>query len=260
MSILVVNPAAVGDWSNNHDNTATALKGVVNGALGNANLSDSHGVISQPLLTAQNAAEAARADALRSVHTASSTMADLLNKAKKAYEDGDAAGAQKLKAEAAKLDQTRGDGRALSSATSPMAAGAQGGGAQQASQMMGQFSQMAGQVMQSATQPIQGIAQNLGQIPQQVMQSMQGLTQGAGHGDGAGGGGASASHGSGGRAAERAGKERDNAPAQSGAGAGPGAREKAPVDSVMSRERMRETQGLPPQDLERHGHNRDVDY
>lgn len=259
MSILVVNPAAVGDWSNNHDNTATAIKGVVNAALGNPNLSNSHGVISQPLLTAQNAAETARADALRSVHTASSTIADLLNKAKKAYEDGDAAGAEKLKAQAAKLDQTRGDGSALSSATSPMAAGAQGGSAEQASQMVGQFSQMAVQVMQSATQPIQSVAQSLGQIPQQVMQSMQGLTQVAGRGAGAGGG-ASASRGSGGTAPERAGKERDNAPAQSGAGAGPGDREKAPIDSVMSRERMRETQGLPPQHLERHGHNRDVDY
>ena len=100
MSTLRVHPEAMGDWSDNHDEVASAVKGVADDAAGNPGLFDSHGAISQPLLTAQNAAAAARNDALGATHTASAAIAETLRRARKAYEDGDAAGAARINAQA----------------------------------------------------------------------------------------------------------------------------------------------------------------
>lgn len=270
MSTLTVQPGAMGEWSNNHDEVATSVQGVANGAASNPSLSDSHGIVSQPFLAAQSATDAARNEALGATQTASSAIAETLRKAQKAYEEGDAAGAEQIRAQAAQMAAAQGAGGGGGSA----AGSAMGQGGQGASQMMGQFGQMAGQVMQGVTQPVQGLAQSLGQLPQQVMQSVQGLTQAAGQGGGlAAGAGGGAATGAAGAGASGAGggapagpghpdkkhAERDGA-VNPDAAAGPDAHEKAPAEGVMSRERMREMQGLPPEEPGHRPPNRDIDF
>lgn len=265
MSTLTVQPGAMGEWSSSHDDVASSVQGVANGAASNPSLSESHGIVSQPFLAAQSATDAARNEALGATQTASSAIAETLRKAQKAYEEGDAAGAEQIRAQAAQLAAAQGAGGGGSSP----AGSAMGQGGQGASEMMSQFGQMAGQVMQGVTQPVQGLAQSLGQLPQQVMQSVQGLTQAAGQGGGlaagAGGGAASGAAGAGGGAPAAPGHpdkkhvEHDGA-ANSDAAAGPDAHEKAPAEGVMSRDRMREMQGLPPEEPGHRPPNRDIEF
>jgi len=248
MSVLKVNLGALDNWSRSHGDVGADVKGVADSAAGNPNLFAAHGTISQPLLGVQSNADAARNGALAGVHEESTAMAGRLSNARQMYDKGDAAGAERIRAADSRLQPSQGG------------AEGQGGGAQQAGQMVGQVSQMVGQAVQGITQPIQGIAQAIGQMPQQVMQSVQGMAQAAGQGGGATAAAASGAVGS--PAAGQAGKpEGRDAKQYSGplAAGGPENREKAPTQGIMSPERMRELQGLPP---EEHGHqpNPDILY
>src|SRR6516164_9120355 len=70
MSTLITNSGAMDGWSRSHDDVGTAVKGVADEADRDPNLFDSHGAISQPILAAQNATDAARNDAVGATHTA----------------------------------------------------------------------------------------------------------------------------------------------------------------------------------------------
>ncbi|MDH6246937.1 type VII secretion target [Mycobacterium sp. OTB74] len=101
MSTLITNSGAMDGWSRSHDDVGTAVKGVADEADRDPNLFDSHGAISQPILAAQNATDAARNDAVGATHTASTTIAELLSKARQAYDDGEAAAADRIRGTAA---------------------------------------------------------------------------------------------------------------------------------------------------------------
>lgn len=247
MSVLKVNLGALDSWSRSHGDVGADVKGVADGAAGNPNLYAAHGTISQPLLGVQNSADAARSGALAGAHEESTAMSGRLSNARQMYEKGDSAGAERVRAADSKLPSQGG-------------AEGQGGGAQQAGQMVSQVGQMVGQAVQGITQPIQGIAQAVGQMPQQVMQSVQGMAQAAGQSGGATAAAASGAAGS--PTAGQAGKpEGRDAKQYSGplAAGGPENRGKAPTQGIMSPERMRELQGLPP---EERGHqpNPDILY
>jgi CubicO group peptidase (beta-lactamase class C family) len=101
MSTLITNSGAMEGWSRSHDDVASSVKGVADGAAGDPNLLDSHGPISQPMLAAQKATNAARNEALGATHTESTTIAELLSKARQAYDEGDAAGGDRIRGVAA---------------------------------------------------------------------------------------------------------------------------------------------------------------
>jgi hypothetical protein len=233
MTQFRADTSAVTAWGQQVSNLSDEVKSFVSGAPGTSGVQNSHGTIGFPMQDVLDAAQSARGEALGATQSASAKIGDLLNQASQAYERGDSQAAARLKAQAdrmesAQTEDSRGTG-------SPSAPGGQGGVAQTAGQMMGQFGQLAGQMMQGVTQPVQGVVQGLSQIPQQAMQGAQGIVQTAMQG--AGGGGAAAA---------------DAAAKASAAGAGPGAPgagEKAPVQrGIMSEDRMRELQGLPPVD------------
>lgn len=212
------------------DNVAADVGAVMNGAPALSEVVNSHGTIGFPADFA--GASDARSAAVDATKVVSERMAETLRQAAKAYERGDMEAAEKLKAQADRMAGRPSSGS--SNAAGGGSSGGQDGGMQAGGQMMGQFSQMAGQMMQGITQPVQGIVQGLTQVPQQVMQGVQGIVQAATQGA-AGGGGATGPEAPPVREAE-----------SDGAGA-PDKGEKAPAQAgIMSEERMRELQGLPP--------------
>ncbi|MEV0671233.1 ESX-1 secretion-associated protein [Mycobacterium sp. NPDC050441] len=228
MTELRASTGAVTALGGQLDNVAADVGAVIDGAPALSSLIDSHGTIGFPADFA--GASEARSAAVGATKVVSEKMAETLRQAAKAYERGDVEAAEKLKAQADRLGGGRSSG---SSNTAGGPSGGQDGGMQAGGQMMGQFSQMAGQMMQGITQPVQGIVQGLTQMPQQVMQGVQGIVQAATQG--AAGGGAT-------------GPEAPPAGAAESDGAGaPDKGEKAPAQAgIMSEERMRELQGLPP--------------
>jgi hypothetical protein len=174
------------------DDVSSSASNVLNGAVGS--VSDSHGAIGFPMQNPFDGTQASRSAAVSATQAASGELGDLLRQAAQAYERGDTAAAERLKARAAELEGTGGQGGSPTGAGTPGgpagtpggtgAPTGQDGGGQAAGQMLGQMGQMAGQMAQSVTQPIQGMTQGLSQIPQQVMQGVQGIVQAATQGGG----------------------------------------------------------------------------
>lgn len=234
MNQFIANTGAMNGWQQQLGDLSTEVGNFINSAPGVSTVLNTHGTIGHPMQTAFDAAQSARGSAMGATQSASAKISDLLRQAAQAYERGDMASADKLKAQAQQMEGAAGSPASAGGAPS---AGGQDGGAQSAGQMMGQFGQLAGQMMQGITQPIQGMAQALGQMPQQVFQGVQGIVQTATQGAGSG-------------AAEAAAQGANAGAAQPGtkpAGAeAPETGEKAPVQpGIMSDERMSELQGEP---------------
>ncbi|MGV0781004.1 type VII secretion target [Mycolicibacterium sp. XJ775] len=227
------------------DNVATDAGNVIDGASALSGVLSSHGTIGHPAAFAT--AIDARRGAVGAAKADSERLAQTLRQAANAYERGDLEAAERLKAQADRLGGAGEAGPATTAGGYDAGAAPDGGqdrGIQTGSQMMGQFSQMAGQMMQGITQPVQGIVQGLSQIPQQAMQGVQGIIQAATQGGAAGGTAAS-------DLATKSGATNAGAPptadGSSGGAGAPTDGEKAPAHAgIMSEERMRELQGLPP--------------
>ncbi|MGV0743580.1 ESX-1 secretion-associated protein [Mycolicibacterium sp. XJ870] len=242
MTELRTFTGAVTAMGGQFDNVAADVSSLIDGAPALSGVLNSHGTIGFPADFA--GVTDARSAAVGAAKATSEKMAETLRQAAKAYERGDMEAAEKLKAQAERMDGPGAPG-------SPNAGGAgapsggQDGGMQAGGQMMGQFSQMATQMMQGLTQPAQGIVQGLSQMPQQAFQGVQGIVQAATQGA-AGGGGAAADAAKASAGAAGPGGPPEGAGPSEGAGA-PGGGEKAPAQAgIMSEERMRELQGMPP--------------
>jgi hypothetical protein len=203
------------------DDVSSSASNVLNGAVGS--VSDSHGAIGFPMQSPFDGTQASRSAAVAATQAASGELGSLLRQAAQAYERGDTAAAERLRARAAELEGSGGQGGSPTGSATPGGAGAptgQDGGSQAAGQMLGQMGQMMGQMAQSVTQPIQGMTQGLSQIPQQVMQGVQGIVQAATQG--------------GGGAAETGAETLEKAKAEGADGAKDG--EKPPVDAKDGKE------------------------
>lgn len=165
------------------DDVSSSARNVLDGAAGS--VFNSHGAIGFPMQSPFDGTQASRSAAVGATQAASAELGGLLRQAAQAYERGDTAAAERLKAQAAELEGRQGGSPTGTGA--PAAAGGQDSGGQAAGQMLGQLGQLAGQMAQSVTQPIQGMTQGLTQMPQQVMQGVQGIIQTAMQGAGAGG-------------------------------------------------------------------------
>jgi hypothetical protein len=159
------------------DDVSSSASNVLNGAVGS--VSDSHGAIGFPMQSSFDGTQASRSAAVAATQAASGELGGLLRQAAQAYERGDTAAAERLRARAAELEGSGGQGGSPAGAPSGQESGSQAAG-----QMLGQMGQMMGQMAQSVTQPIQGMTQGLSQIPQQVMQGVQGIVQAATQGGG----------------------------------------------------------------------------
>lgn len=209
------------------DDVSSSASNVLNGAVGS--VSDSHGAIGFPMQGAFDGTQASRGAAVAATQAASGELGGLLRQAAQAYERGDTAAAESLRARAAELEGSGGQGGSPTGASTPGGASSPGGtgvpagqdsGGQAAGQMLGQMGQMMGQMAQSITQPIQGMTQGLSQIPQQVMQGVQGIVQAATQG--------------GGGAAQTGAETLEKAKAEGADGPKDG--EKAPVDAKDGKE------------------------
>ncbi|OBC05066.1 hypothetical protein A5784_11500 [Mycobacterium sp. 852013-50091_SCH5140682] len=209
------------------DDVSSSASNVLNGAIGS--VSDSHGAIGFPMQSSFDGTQASRSAAVAATQAASGELGGLLRQAAQAYERGDTAAAERLRAQAAELEGSGAQRGSPTGAATPGGAGSPGGGgapagqdsgSQAAGQMLGQMGQMMGQMAQSVTQPIQGMTQGLSQIPQQVMQGVQGIVQAATQG--------------GGGAAQGGAETLEKAKAEGADGAKDG--EKPPVDAKDGKE------------------------
>lgn len=142
MNQFIANTGAMNNWQQQLGDVSADVANFISGAPGISGVLNSHGTIGHPMQTAFDAAQSARGGAMGATQVAASKISDLLRQAAQAYERGDMASADKLKARAAQIELAAG---------SPASAG----GASSAGQMMGQF----GQFGQIAGQLVQGIVQ-----------------------------------------------------------------------------------------------------
>lgn len=198
MNQFVANTAAIANLQGVVGNVSDDMNNFKNAFSGPSDLASTQGPIGFPVQGPAAGAMSSRDSALGATQMAAGRMSDLLGQASKAYERGDLAAAERLKAQA---DALGGSG---SSGSGGGSAPASGGGADAGGQMMGQFSQMAGQMMQSVTQPLQGLTQAMTQVPQQVMQGVQGIVEAATQAAGGGGDAAATAADVGGAGAEDA--------------------------------------------------------
>jgi hypothetical protein len=201
-------------FSQTHADIASQVTALLGGAPTAAGVEQTHGPIAMAVQNALNDVLGARSGSLKNTATSGDTIAGLLRKAAQMYDEGDRAGAEKMKAAAQAMAEGQGGpgaggatGGAAGAATGAAASGAGGGGA---AGMVGQLTSALGQAMGSlgglgqGGQQGGGAMQGLQQLPQQVMQGVQQIVEAA---TGAGADGAE----------------------EAGAGA-EGAGEKAPVD------------------------------
>lgn len=248
------SPDAKREMAQFHHDAATAVNAT--NAVSPDSLQATQGPISFAADTATTNTGQSRASAYQATAGNSQQMGDLLQQAAQAYERGDTEAAERLRAQAERLGASdnpaaaRGTGPGGTSPSGTPAgtpAAADGGGAQAAGQMMGQFSQMAGQMMQGVTQPVQGAVQGLTQIPQQVLQGVQGIVEAATQGAA---GGAGAAAGAEQEALDKAsGKEdkdeKDGKEDKHAGAEGKKHGERAPVDGANKPDNEKQTQSNP---------------
>ncbi len=138
----------------------------------------SHGAIASAVSTALQSTLDGRAGTVGATSARAGVVADLLEKAARAYAAGDEEGADRLRAAAAVLEGAP----APETATGPAgAAGTAAGGTVSPGadamapmgQILGQVGQQVGQLAQLITAPLQGLMQGLQQVPQQILQAAQ---------------------------------------------------------------------------------------
>ena len=184
MSQLSVQTDGVRSYAALHDRVATGLS-----ELSGADAPDvqsSHGPIASAVSTALSAALGTRHGSMQTTANSGTTIAELLRRAAREYEEGDTHEAERLRAAAEAL-QGAGDttenpvGGPAGTPAGPGGAGvgaanpaAGPGAAGMAGQMLGQVGQQVGQLAAMVAQPLAGIAQGLAHVPQQIAQAVQG--------------------------------------------------------------------------------------
>lgn len=201
MDQLYVQTDGVRSYAQIHGRVATGLSRTIGGGAPDAaGVQNSHGAIAAAVSSALSTALDVRQGTMQTTATSGVTISDLLQKAAQMYEQGDRAGAEKLRAAAEALDG-RHDGPGASGISGgsggtgasglPGASGISGSsggadaansvagasnpaGGQMVGQILGQIGQQVGQLAGSLTAPLMGLAQGLQQVPQQAMQAVQG--------------------------------------------------------------------------------------
>jgi uncharacterized phage infection (PIP) family protein YhgE len=187
---LRVDPAGLLKYAQQHADVSSGMAGLFGaGAPDGKGVDTSHGVVSSAVSTALSSALEGRGEVFGAVAETADKFSERLQRASKAYADGDRQAGERIKAAAGGMDGS-GSGGQVGGPTGG-APGAQTGQQVmgQMSQMLGQVGQQVGQLAQSVTQPLQGLAQGLQQIPQQIAQAAQQASQsasagGAGQGKG----------------------------------------------------------------------------
>lgn len=181
MNQFIADVGALNGWQGMVDEVSGQVSSFKGSFAGPSDLASSHGAIGFPMQNAFDGASSARAGALGATQVAAGRMAQLLGEASQAYQRGDVAAGDRLRAQAEAIEGA-GSPASARGAADP-ASSASGG----AGQMVGQFSQLAGQMAQSITQPLQGLTEAMTQVPQQVMQGVQGIVESATQAAGGGG-------------------------------------------------------------------------
>ena len=176
---LFVQTDGVQNHSARHSQVVSGLAGLT-GAEGTG-VQNSHGAIASSVSGALTDVLDGRGSTLGVTSTSAATIADLLQKAARAYAAGDEDGGSRLHAAAAALEGRGGPGGGTpgTAGAAGSSVPAAGGGADMAGQMgqiMGQVGQQVAQLVQSVTAPLAGLAQGLQQVPQQLV---QGISQAA---------------------------------------------------------------------------------
>ncbi|RAV06861.1 hypothetical protein DQP55_23345 [Mycolicibacterium sp. GF69] len=196
MDQLYVQTDGVRSYAQIHGQVATGLsRAVGGGAPDAAGVQNSHGAIAAAVSSALSTALNVRHGTMQTTATSGATISDLLQKAAQMYEQGDRAGAEKLRAAAEALDGRHdeqggsdisgssgipgssggaGAGNPAAGAGNPAAGASNPAGGQMVGQILGQVGQQVGQLAGSLTAPLMGLAQGLQQVPQQAMQAVQG--------------------------------------------------------------------------------------
>jgi hypothetical protein len=187
---LSVNLGGVKSLGQIHDQVSAAVSQLTGSSPSAGSAEAAYGTISAAFTSALGTALPSRDGTLQATSTSSETIGKLLKAAAQAYEQGDQANAEKLRAAAEALaggaggagaggSQGGAAGTGASGAGSSGAGSAGGGGAEMAGQMASQVGQQMGQIAQGMAQSAQGLAQGLTQLPQQIMQGVQGMVESA---------------------------------------------------------------------------------
>lgn len=180
---LFVQTDGVRHYSARHSQVVSGLSGLT-GAEGTG-VQNSHGAIAASVHGALTDVLGRRSSTMGVTSTSAATIADLLEKAARAYAAGDEQDGSRLQAAAAALEGQSGPrgGAPETAGAAGSHVPAAGGGADMTGQMgqiMGQVGQQVAQLVQSVTAPLAGLAQGLQQVPQQLMQGIAQAAQAAG--------------------------------------------------------------------------------
>lgn len=180
---LFVQTDGVRNYSARHSQVVSGLSGLT-GAEGTG-VQNSHGTIAASVQGALTDVLGRRSSTMDVTSTSAATIADLLEKAARAYAAGDKQDGSRLQAAAAALEGQSGPrgGAPETAGAAGSHVPAAGGGADMTGQMgqiMGQVGQQVAQLVQSVTAPLAGLAQGLQQVPQQLMQGIAQAAQAAG--------------------------------------------------------------------------------
>jgi len=177
---LRVDPAGLLNYAQQHADVSSGMSGLFGaGAPDGKGIDTSHGVVSSAVSTALSSALEGRGEVFGAVAETADKFSERLQRASKAYADGDRQAGERIKAAAGGMDGSGSGGQAggPTRGAPNTQAGQQMMG--QMGQMLGQVGQQVGQLAQSVTQPLQGLAQGLQQIPQQIAQAAQQASQSA---------------------------------------------------------------------------------
>lgn len=105
-----IHTGAMGAWGQVMEQIGDEVRGFITGGPGASEVQNSHGVIGLPMQNPFDAVHAARNAAVGATHASSAKIADLLRQAAKAYERGDSTAAGQLKAQADRIEASRGQG------------------------------------------------------------------------------------------------------------------------------------------------------
>jgi len=245
---LRVDPAGLLNYAQQHADVSSGMSGLLGaGAPDGKGVDTSHGVVSSAVSTALSTALEGRGEVFGAVSETADKFSERLQKAAKAYADGDRQAGERIKAATGGMEDN-GSG-SQTGGPSGGAPGAQAGQQMmgQMGQMLGQVGQQVGQLAQSITQPLQGLTQGLQQIPQQIAQAAQQASQ-AGSAGGVGQGKDRKD-----RDAERGSREVDEAerkksprPERDGAGPPPTHQEQAGQGNSSGAERAPIEPSTPP--------------
>ncbi|MET0456769.1 MAG: type VII secretion target [Mycobacterium sp.] len=173
-----------------YDQVVATLSQVMGaGAPQSAAVATSQGQIASPVIGALDQVLGSRQATLQATSTSSQTIGDLLRRAAQMYDEGDVAGAERLRAAADALADPEGTNgtdsqrastdseRASTERDDGTSTGSSSAGADQAGQLAGQVGQQVGQLGQAIGQAVAGLVQGLTQLPQQIVQGVQSATQ-----------------------------------------------------------------------------------